>query len=239
MASYVGIPANNPTKYLGPNDRIVSIVTVNRSPTGADIRQGTTGQYYPIGSFWIVAKNPTTGTEGFIWYLSKIVANVAYWVLVSGGSGSTIEIDTPDGAMVVPVNGIINFLNGTGMNITGSGNNITFNSTGGFSWVDVTAATQTLSPGTGYLADRATLITFSLPVTAAFGDTYIIAGYGAGGWTLAQHAGQSIIVGPLTSTVGVTGGIASIISSDLVEIVCVVADTTFKVVNTQGNVTVT
>lgn len=214
----------SPLAYEGQ----VAIPYINRT-----FDPNSTNYQFQVPTIWI-----NTATD-LAWILVSKPQNVANWLLFTGGSGATIQVDTPDGAMVQPLVGIINFLNGTGMNITGSGNNITFNSTGGFSWIDVTAATQTLAAGEAYLADRGTLITFSLPVTAAFGDTYIIAGYGAGGWTLAQQAGQSIIVGPLTSTVGVTGGIASIISSDLVEIVCVVADTTFKVVNIEGNIQVT
>ncbi len=80
MASYVGISPKNPTKYLGPGIYTLSIVTRNRAPTGADIKQPSTGAYYPIGSFWVISKNPTTGSEGDLWYLSKIVANVAYWI---------------------------------------------------------------------------------------------------------------------------------------------------------------
>lgn len=79
MSSYTGIPPNSPTKYTGANVTLNSIVTRNREPTGADLRQPSTGAYYPIGSQWIVSKDPTTGTEGDLWYLSKIVANVAYW----------------------------------------------------------------------------------------------------------------------------------------------------------------
>lgn len=93
MSSYVGIPSNNPTKYLGPDVALVSIVTRNRAPTGADIRQGSTGKYYPIGSWWIISKDPSTGTYGDIYWLSKIVSNVAFWVRVEGGSQPPFSIN--------------------------------------------------------------------------------------------------------------------------------------------------
>ena len=239
MASYVGIPANNPAKYLGPNDSLVSIVVRNRQPTGADIRQGTTGQYYPTGSFWIISKDPTTGTQGELWYLSKIVANVAYWIQMNSGSVDITTIHTPDGTDVMAVAGVVNFLNGAGMTITGSGNNITFNSAGGgVEWNDVTGTTQELAAGQAYVANNGGQIGFSLPETAAFGDFYIIAGYGAGGWTLQQNAGQSVILGNQTTTVGVAGTLTSTLPSDSVQIVCVVADTVFKVLEWAGNITV-
>lgn len=117
MASYVGLPYNNPTKYLGPDVKIVSIVTRNRQPTGADVRQGITGKYYPIGSFWIIGANPTTGVQGDLWYLSNIAANVAYWLPVvtdTGGiDGVNVDAFTPPGTNpVIPTGGFITVTGG-------------------------------------------------------------------------------------------------------------------------------
>jgi len=239
MASYVGIPNGNPLKYTGPNVAIVSIVVRNRAPTGADIRQGTTGQYYPIGSLWIVSKDPTTGSEGDMWWLGKIVANVAYWQQFDSGIEDMIGIHTPDGTTVLPTDGIINFLNGSGMNITGSGSNITFNSVGGgLQWNAVAGTSQALVAGNAYVPQNVALTTFSLPVTAAFGDFFVISGVGSGGWTISQAAGQSVIVGNQTSTIGVGGSVSSTLQSDSIQIVCVVANTTFKAVDWTGNITV-
>ena len=239
MASYVGIPNGNPLKYTGPNGAIVSIVVRNRAPTGADIRQGTTGQYYPIGSLWIVSKDPTTGTEGDMWWLGKIVANVAYWQQFDSGIVDVTGIHTPDGTTVVPTAGIINFLNGAGMNITGSGSSITFTSSGGgLQWNAVSGTSQALVAGNAYVPQNVALTTFSLPATAAFGDFFIISGVGSGGWTISQAAGQSIIVGNQTSTTGVGGSASSTLQSDSIQLVCVVANTTFKAVDWTGNITV-
>src|SRR5277367_3593608 len=58
---------------------------------------------------------------------------VADWVLIGGVPGVLNTLTTPDSVVVVPTAGNINFLNGTGMNITGSGSSITFNVTGSFS----------------------------------------------------------------------------------------------------------
>lgn len=70
---------NQPTKYTGTQQPLVPTVTVNRAPTGADIRNPKTGKLYPIATIWQVGKNPTTGSEGDLYFLSKIVANVATW----------------------------------------------------------------------------------------------------------------------------------------------------------------
>lgn len=76
----------NPTKFLGTNKYITFFVTRNRQPTGADYRQPETGTLYSVGTVWQVGKDPTTGVEGELWMLSKIVANVAYWVVISQGT---------------------------------------------------------------------------------------------------------------------------------------------------------
>lgn len=239
MTSNVGIPANNPTKYLGPFVSLVSIVSRNRAPTSADIRQGNSGTYYPIGSVWIVSKDPTTGTEGDMYWLSKITANVAYWLQISNGDSAIATIHTPDGNDVVPSSGVVNFLSGSGMTITGSSNNVTFvSSGGGVDWNEVSGTTQALAEGEGYVPQNVALTTFSLPATTNFGDFYIISGVGSGGWTISQNAGQSIILGNQTSTTGVGGSISSTLQSDSIQLLCVVANTTFKALDWTGNLTV-
>lgn len=95
MPNHTGLSPQSPNKYLGPDVYISTVVTRNREPTGADYRQPETGKLYPFGSFWLVGKNPTSGNFGEMWYLSKIVANVAYWVRI-----------TPQG--FVPVVGVVN-----------------------------------------------------------------------------------------------------------------------------------
>jgi hypothetical protein len=239
MASYVGISSKTPNKYLGPNVDLISIVTRNRAPTGADIRQGSTGKYYPIGSFWIISKNPTTGIEGAIYWLSKIVANVAFWISVDSGSGDLLGIHTPDGNTATPIANVINFLNGVGMTITSSTNNITFNSTGGgLNWVDVPGTTQAMIVNTGYVADNAGLVTLTLPSTAAFGTLIAVLGRGAGGWTIAQNAGQQMIVGSSSTTVGVGGSVSSTDRRDSIFLLCTSANTEFTRTNIEGNVTI-
>ncbi len=115
MSNTAGLSPKDPNKYVGPNVYVSSIVSRNRSPTGADYRQPETGKNYPIGSYWIVSINPTTGVQGDLWYLSKIVANVGYWLqLSSGGPGTLLEI-TVDAATapgvnpVTPLLGVITF----------------------------------------------------------------------------------------------------------------------------------
>jgi hypothetical protein len=92
--SLTGSSPNNPTKYLGPSVGLNIVVTRKRAPTGADIKQPETGKYYSFGTIWLVGKDPTTGVFGDMWYLSKIEANVAYWV--QSGTDFTLATDGTD-----------------------------------------------------------------------------------------------------------------------------------------------
>lgn len=156
MASTSGLSPQNPRDYVGPNVYLVVCVNRNRQPTGADYRQPETGKLYPINSFWQVSKNPTTGTEGEIWMLSKIVANVAYWVMVSGGIvGPLLNITVPLGVSpIVPDGtGTMNFTSSGGtIAITGSSaspNNhtINFDLTGGTVALDSIQVQAITAPG--------------------------------------------------------------------------------------------
>jgi hypothetical protein len=73
---------------------------------------------------------------------------------------------------------------------------------------------------------------------ASVGATVRVAGMGAGGWLVAQGAGQSIRIGSSTTTPGAGGSLASTDIGDAVEIVCRVANTGWQVLSLVGNITV-
>jgi hypothetical protein len=155
-----------PTKYNGTNKYITFFVTRNRSPTGADYRQPETGTLYALGTVWQVGKNPTTGAEGDLWMLSKIVANVAYWVMISSGVvGPLLGLTTPEGTSPVFPNvfGLINLLEGTGITITGGVNSVTIGTTAELH--DLHVARYIVSAGGG--ADGANFTTLATAYAAA------------------------------------------------------------------------
>jgi hypothetical protein len=105
-------------------------------------------------------------------------------------------------------------------------------------WVDQTTGSVTMAINTGYVTDNgASLVTYTLPTTAALGSVMEIVGQSAGGWTVAQASGQSIGLGSQVSTTGAGGSISSSNAGDCVRIVCVTANTTFRVVSGWGNIT--
>lgn len=133
---------------------------------------------------------------------------------------------------------------GFGIAVTPAAGGLTISATGGgFTWNAVAGTTQALAAGNGYINLNGALTTFTLPASSTRGDTFQIGGFGAGGWTVAQNAGQSIHIVNATTTPGVGGSLSStgaeIYSS--VEFLCVV-DTAgaeeYLAIDFTGNLTI-
>ena len=106
-------------------------------------------------------------------------------------------------------------------------------------WVNVASSTQAIIANMSYVCNNgASLITFTLPTTAAFGTIIQIAGFSSGGWTLAQNTGQSINFGSLATTTGVGGSLSSSNKNDFIRLLCVTANTTWNVISSVGNLTI-
>lgn len=123
---------------------------------------------------------------------------------------------------------------GTGLSFAGA----VLNATGVFTpmpTVTVTGTSQSMAVNTAYTANNAALVTLTLPSTVAVGDEIRVMGLGAGGWKIAQNASQVIHFGNTDTTVGVAGAISSKHRYDTIMIKCVIANTTFDVVASQGN----
>jgi len=162
-----------------------------------------------------------------------------------GGASNAISSLGPltDGQLVIGSTGVSpaasTLTAGTGITITNGAGTITISSSAvGFVWNSVAGTTQAITEGNGYVNTNAALTTFTLPATGAFGTIFAIVGQGAGGWTIAQNAGQSLILGSLQSTAGVTGSVSSTNANDGIEFLCTVADTTWTMRSSVGNLTV-
>lgn len=84
----------------------------------------------------------------------------------------------------------------------------------GVNWSIVTGTTQAAAVNSGYLISNASLVTITLPATAPVGSLLEIVGMGAGGWRLAQAAGQQVIFSSLSNTLGASGQLVSIPDRD-------------------------
>jgi hypothetical protein len=105
-------------------------------------------------------------------------------------------------------------------------------------WAVVTATTQAAAVNSGYIANAASLVTVTLPATAPVGSLLEVVGMGAGGWRLAQAAGQQVVFGSISNTVGNGGQLNSTHQRDAIRLVNVVADTTWQVISSIGNIDV-
>lgn len=105
-------------------------------------------------------------------------------------------------------------------------------------WTEVTGTSQSASVGNGYITNNAGLVTVTLPTTAAVGSIVRVAGKGAGGWKVAQNASEVIHFGNVDTTTGTGGSLASTDTNDAVELLCIVADTEWMVLSSQGNITI-
>lgn len=204
------------------------------------------------GSSNIVTYALTDGSNGQL--LIGGAGTVAWADLTS--SNSTIDISTGAGSLDIDIangtNGQVLIGGGSypaWASLTSSGGTITFTpganslnleAAGGstFTWNEITGTSDTMAVGNGYVANNAGLVTLTLPASATFGSVIRVAGLGAGGWKIAQNAGQTIKFGTLATTTGVGGYLSSTEDLDAVELLCVVADTDFSVISSVGNITV-
>jgi hypothetical protein len=102
---------------------------------------------------------------------------------------------------------------------------------GGMTWSVVTGAT-TATANRGYVVDAATRATITLPSGCAVGDRIAVAGRGAGGWTVAPAAGDTLRHQGVD--VGSSSGLLSTASWETLDVVCAVADSGWQVVGYTG-----
>ena len=124
----------------------------------------------------------------------------------------------------------------------GAGNALTWEVPGGGStWLTKSDLSSNATATVNYAytinhGTPATLLEVTLPATAAVGDRVEIVGNTAGMWKLIAAAGDTIKL--LSSTTSAGGYLLATTQYDCVEVVCTVADTTWVVCKSMGNLTV-
>jgi len=127
---------------------------------------------------------------------------------------------------------------GVGVSITNAAGSITINSSGaGVTYEEITDAAKNMEIDHAYGANRGGGVTFTLPATAAIGTTLEIVGI-SGLWVLAQNAGQTVYFGNTNTTAGVGGSLTATNAGDCITLRCIVANTSFRVTCSVGNITV-
>ncbi len=166
-------------------------------------------------------------------------------IVLNSGSSGTVFNGFAEGALITSSTGKVSTITGTvGYVLTAnaSGTAPSFQPAsgggGGITWNDQTSSPVTMVANNAYVVDdTSNLVTFTLPATAALGATFQIAGYSSGCWTITVASGQIINFGSMPTTV-TTGSLSSTNRYDQVTITCVVANTTFVVTSSVGNLTV-
>lgn len=162
----------------------------------------------------------------------NVVTTLSLVETITGTSGGPVA---PDG------NGNINLLGGPDVTVVGNPatNTLTINvASDNLMWNEVVGTSQAMAIHNGYITNNAGLVTLTLPVTASVGDIIRVTGKGAGGWEIAQNAGQQIFFGNQSTTIGATGGLSSTNQRDTCELVCITDDSEFNVISSIGNLTV-
>src|SRR5215471_1567462 len=104
------------------------------------------------------------------------------------------------GQVVKSLNGLsdgVTLSAGPNVTLTPSGNNLQISANsgaGGLSWQVVSGTAQQAQANTGYLLTNDTQVTLTLPPSLNLGDVVRVCGSGAGGWKIAQNAGQSMLI---------------------------------------------
>ena len=206
-------------------------ITIASTSTGSGtVNSGTANQ---------LAYYATSGTA----VSGLATANSATLVTSSAGVPAWTSSMT-NGQLLIGSTGatpVVGTITGTsGISVAVGAGTITLSGTGsGIGWNEITGASQTMAPDQGYVTNNAGLVTLTLPAVAAFGTVINIVGKGAGGWRIAQGAGQQIQVGSTASTVGAGGYVESTNRYDSIELLCTTANTTWTCLGgPQGNITI-
>ncbi|GAG93415.1 unnamed protein product [marine sediment metagenome] len=159
-----------------------------------------------------------------------------------GGAGSNLGAlaEAADGQLPIGDTGGVPILAtltaGTGVSIASAAGSITISSSE--SWNNITGTSSGMLINEGYIANNAALVTLTLPATAVIGAVVRVVGNGAGGWLIAQNAGQTCHLLSSDTTTGGGGSLASTTRYDTCELICTVINTDFVVKDVNGNLTV-
>lgn len=211
---------------------------------------GQNATWLPLGGGTSDVQTLTGDVGGIIFPLGGNIDLLGGILLNTAGTPNTITVNADDNVVgtvnadtgsATPTANAFTIAGGIGCSTSGAGDTITINASGGgLDWNEITVVGPTaMAVNNGYVANNGALVTLTLPASAAFGDILRVAGKGAGGWLIAQNAGQTIHFGTSDTTPGAGGSLASTQQYDAVELLCITANTDFVTLSSIGNITVT
>jgi hypothetical protein len=161
-------------------------------------------------------------------------------VSAAGSNPAIPTLFTENTGTAVPAANNLNILGAGLISTTGSGSTVTIAFTGAtpVTWSVITT-NQAAANNNGYICNKGSTLVLTLPTTSVVGTlieaTNLFAGAGI---QFTYTTGQSIQFGNVVSTT-TTGNIICTAKGDTVKMVCVVANTTWQVISSMGNWTVT
>jgi len=212
-------------------------ILAGTATAGQILRSGTSA-----APSWSTTTYPATNAVNTLLYASSAnvmaaLATANSAMLVTNSSGVPTWSGTmTDGQVIIgttsgtPVAATLTA--GTNISITNAAGSITINASGGLTWTTTASTSVAAAVNNAYIANVGTLCTVTLPSTCAIGQVVAVEGLGAGGWRLAANTGQTIKIGSSTTTSA--GSLSSTAISDNVYVVCIVANTTWRVQTTNS-----
>ncbi len=157
-----------------------------------------------------------------------------------GGTGILTITGNTGGAVGADGSNNINVVGGGAISVTGSPgtNTLTISSSNPFFLWSVISSNQMAVTQSGYFVDDASRVDVLLPNASSIGDIFIVADLGGNKFRITQGAGQQIIFGTSTTTVGAAGYLESIFMGDSVTLVCCEANLTWMAMPPVGNITI-
>lgn len=244
----MSIPSKRPLAYLGiPETDPPQITREPRDPSANDYKN------FQTGDIWL---NRAAFTA---WICTRISGQTALWEPMSGGTGLLTSLTGDDAIVVMPFLGNINVQGGASGAIafttTGIGqlnaqvqvDNVTMHivagqlvssGSGSLTWSTIAVNTVGLT-NHGYIANAAATVQLSLPAASAVGDEIVMERNRnpAGLWQITQAAGQQILAGSASTTLGAAGTLTATNFGDVVALRCIVANTIWSTESVIGNPT--
>ena len=208
-------------KGVGATAGVMITDSVDKSGTlSAAANKLFTGGTKPVFS---TATYPATTAQGDLIYSSaaNTVSSLALSASAKRYLSNTGTSNNPAWAQVSLTTGVTNVLPAS--------------NGGDFQYIPVTSSPQAISNGSAYIANMGTLVTFTLPVTAAIGTRFRIVGLGAGGWLLTENTGQTIHYRASSSTT-TSGSVDATGLYNSLTFVCVTANSDWVITQAIGSV---
>lgn len=187
----------------------------------------------------------TGGTTGLTFAGAGSTETLGGTLAISNGGTNATSMTTTDGVIYYDGTRLVTTTAGTsGQVLTSNGAGVapTYQAAASstFPWT-LTTVDATLVVNNGYIANKAGLLTMTLPASATVGQVIAITNINtAVGWRIAQNASQQIFMGNQSTTAGVTGYLEATALGDTVNIICTTAgsSTVWQAVYLIGNITV-